>query len=128
MKFEIGGTRIDATGFTTEAQAAAELESKTRVPLTNGFVAVIVKPWEVFTNTHNPHGWGVPRPHVYAVARFVAVQESDNHDMGKVLLAYRRKLREEIAAATFETDSQWAKDEIARIEPRIFGMGLGFEN
>lgn len=129
MKFELGGTRIDATGFNSEAQAKAELESKTRVPLTNGQIAVIVSPWEIQTAHRNAggHGWGVTTPHVYAVARFVAVSEADQYDLGKVLLAYRRKLREAIKSATFESDAKWAKDEIARIEPRIFGLGLGFE-
>lgn len=131
MKFELLDTRIDATGFKSEESATEELKDVSRIPLQGGSVAVVVSPWKVNVSTANPqgHGWGVPGRHVYAVARFVVMPEADQHDTGKILVEYRRKLREAIKSnARFNCDSKWAQDEIKRIEPRIFQLGLGFTN
>jgi len=129
VNFEFCGTRVDATGFATREQAERDLETLTRIPCQNNMVAVIVKPWEVNVSTANPHGhgWGVPGHRVYAVARYVAVPKEDNFDTGKILLAYRRQLRAAIKAESIEGAANYAREEIKRIEPVLFGLGLGFE-
>jgi hypothetical protein len=126
MKFEFVGGRVDATGFNTEAQAAAELESVTRIPLQGGKVAVIVKPWDVQVSTFNPHGYGVPAHRVYAVARYVVVASEHEHDTGEILVTYRRQLRE--LKTIRNVDLRWVESELARISPVIFGLGRGFDN
>ena len=125
MKFEFVGGRVDATGFNTESEARAGLELLTRISLASGKVAVIVKPWEVFINSFNPHGYGVPTNRVYAVARFVAVAPEHEHDTGEILVTYRRELRA-LKAGAFNTDLRWVDDELKRIDPVIFGLGRGF--
>ena len=128
MKFEFVGGRVDATGFNTKEQAAAELEPVKRIPLKSGKIAVVVMPWEVFVSTSNPggHGWGVPGHRVYAVARFVAVAPEYEHDTGEILVTYRRELRA-LKAGAFNADLRWVDAELKRIDSVIFGLGRGFD-
>ena len=77
IKYSFCGTRIDATcaGMTQEQLQAHLNENVKELDIVTGkerkpAKAIITESWVAYTSTFNPHGWGVPRNHVYAVARY----------------------------------------------------------